>query len=75
MNTLRITEISNEKPVRVTVEMPASVYRNLSSYAQAVNTIQGHEITPQQLICPMIEKFILSDRVFLRWLRKNRASP
>nr|WP_269111466.1 DUF2274 domain-containing protein [Acetobacter senegalensis] len=51
--------------------MPAPVHRDLLVYAEAMNALHQQSVTPQKLVAPMIEKFILSDRAFLRWRQKR----
>ncbi|GBQ46120.1 DUF2274 domain-containing protein [Acidomonas methanolica] len=75
MTTLLITDIPDAKPVRLTVELPAAVYRDLSAYAEALTALHKKTATPPQLIAPMIEQFILSDRTFLRWRQKQTKNP
>lgn len=69
--TLKLGPIADEKPVKVTVDIPADVYRDLSAYADlhAVSTgqmLQG----PVKLIVPMIAQFMESDREFVRLKRQ-----
>lgn len=76
MSDLKISALPEEKPVRLTIDLPASVYRDILAYAQAMNALHQQSVTPQKLIAPMIEKFMLSDRAFLRWRQKHLgASP
>ncbi|MBN9566993.1 MAG: DUF2274 domain-containing protein [Alphaproteobacteria bacterium] len=65
MAKLKLGPIVDEKPVKMTVELPAAVHRDLVAYAE----IHGRETggpaaDPARLIAPMIERFIATDRVF-----------
>ncbi|MFT9377134.1 DUF2274 domain-containing protein [Komagataeibacter saccharivorans] len=76
MSDLKISALPDEKPVRLTIDLPASVHRDILAYAEAMNALHQQRVTPQKLIAPMIEKFMLSDRAFLRWRQKRSgASP
>nr|WP_249208905.1 DUF2274 domain-containing protein [Acetobacter okinawensis] len=54
--------------------MPAPVHRDLLVYAEAMNALHQQSVTPQKLVAPMIEKFMLSDRAFLRWRQKRSGA-
>ncbi|MBB2199864.1 MAG: DUF2274 domain-containing protein [Gluconacetobacter sp.] len=69
MTTLRITEIPDEKPVRMTVDLPADLHRDLVAYAALVSQ-NGQSVDPVRLVPHMIRGFIASDRGF----RKLRQS-
>ncbi|MCP1196630.1 DUF2274 domain-containing protein [Acetobacter senegalensis] len=71
MSDLKISALPDEKPVRLTIDLPAPVHRDLLAYAEAMNALHQQSVTPQKLVAPMIEKFILSDGVFLRWRQKG----
>ncbi|WEQ52525.1 DUF2274 domain-containing protein [Komagataeibacter oboediens] len=71
MTKLRITEIPDEKPVRVTVDLPADLHRDLVAYAALVNQ-NGQPVDPTRLVPHMIRGFIASDRAFAK-LRRARV--
>jgi hypothetical protein len=75
MTTLRITEIPDEKPVRMTVDLPADLHRDLVAYAALVSQ-NGQPVDPVRLVPHMIRGFITSDRAF-RKLRQGaqRRNP
>lgn len=75
MAKLKLGPIANDKPVKVTVELPASLHRDLIAYAD----ILGHEAgqppaDPVRLIVPMLERFIATDREFAK-ARRTISSP
>ncbi|GCD60739.1 hypothetical protein NBRC3280_3320 [Acetobacter pasteurianus NBRC 3280] len=49
MTKLRITEIPDEKPVRVTVDLPADLPRDLVAYAALVSQ-NGQPVDPTRLV-------------------------
>ncbi|WP_264997033.1 DUF2274 domain-containing protein, partial [Komagataeibacter xylinus] len=71
MTTLRITEIPDEKPVRMPVDLPADLHRDLVTYAALVSQ-NGQPVDPTRLVPHMIRGFIASDRAFAK-LKRARA--
>ncbi|MBB2202263.1 DUF2274 domain-containing protein [Gluconacetobacter tumulisoli] len=80
MTKLRLGSIADDKPVRLTVELPAAVYRDLVEYGRILARESGQaEIAPAKLIAPMLARFMEADRGFRKQRRKAsadvRASP
>jgi hypothetical protein len=70
MTKLKLGPIIDDKPVKVTIELPAPLYRDLVAYAVALGREQGQTIgDPMKLIVPMLERFIATDRGFARTRR------
>jgi hypothetical protein len=75
MPKLKLGPITDDKPVKVTVELPAALHRDLAAYADALGRETGQPVTdPARLIAPMIERFISSDRAFAKARRSRFAS-
>lgn len=75
MAKLKLGPIVNDKPVKVTLELPASLHRDLSTYANVLGREQGQQIDdPIKLIVPMLERFIATDRGFAKARRDPAAS-
>jgi hypothetical protein len=75
MAKLRITGLTEDKPVKVTLELPASVHRDLVAYAEILGQQDGQQISdPNKLIPPMLARFMATDRAFAR-SRKLRRKP
>lgn len=67
MTKLKLAPIKNNKPVKMTVELPASLYRDLVSYGEILGRDGGQgSVEPVRLIVPMLEKFIATDRGFAK---------
>ena len=67
MIKLKLGPIADDKPVKVTVELPASLHRDLSDYANLLSRDNGHPTTdPVRLIVPMLERFMATDRAFAK---------
>jgi hypothetical protein len=73
MTKLKIGTLPDERPVKVSVELPASVHRNLVAYAKALASESGQPISdPGKLVVPMLARFMATDRGFAKF---RRASP
>ncbi len=73
MAKLKLSPIADDKPLKVAIELPAALHRDLVAYAE----ILGHETgqkpaDPVRLIAPMLERFMATDRGFAK-ARKARA--
>ncbi|MBG0809941.1 DUF2274 domain-containing protein [Methylosinus sp. H3A] len=64
MTKLKLTSVQDDKPVKLTVVLPATLYRDLVAYADIFARESGQKIEPAKLITPMLEKFIAGDRGF-----------
>lgn len=74
MTKLRLGPIENDKPVRLTIELPAAVHRDLFEYGRLLARESGQaEIMPAKLIAPMLTRFMATDRAFRR-LRNGSAT-
>ncbi|HEX4077433.1 MAG TPA: DUF2274 domain-containing protein [Rhizomicrobium sp.] len=75
MSKLKLGAIPDDKPVKLTIELPAAIHRDLVAYG----TVLGHEtgrdsIEPAKLIGPMLARFMTTDRAFARLRRDVRAA-
>ncbi len=68
MTKLKLGPLVDDKPVKLNVELPASVHRDLVAYAEQLARITGTAgpIEPVKLIAPMLERFMATDRVFAK---------
>ncbi|MBW7970168.1 DUF2274 domain-containing protein [Bradyrhizobium sp. BR 10289] len=71
MPKLRIGALPDDKPVKITAELPASVHRDLIAYAEALARENGQRIDPAKLIAPMLARFMATDRGFAKARRAN----
>ena len=70
--SLRLGPIADDKPVKVTIDVPAEVYRDLSAYAEAHAATSGQASQgPARLIVPMLAQFMSADRGFAKMKRKS----
>ena len=71
MTRLKLGALVDDKPVRMTVELPAAVHRDLTAYAEILGRETGQPVKdPARLIAPMVERFMATDRGFAR-ARRN----
>lgn len=67
MTKLKLGAIPDDKPTKVTLELPASLHRDLVTYADVLSRETGQTVgDPVRLIVPMLERFIATDRGFAR---------
>lgn len=73
MIKLKLGPIVDDKPVKVTVELPGPLHRDLVAYAEALARESDEPVAdPVRLIVPMLERFIASDRGFAKARRTGR---
>jgi hypothetical protein len=77
MTKLKLHTIEDDKPVRLTVELPAAIHRDLVAYGEAIGREAGEgAVQPAKLIGPMLARFMATDRAFAKARRidpKNRV--
>jgi hypothetical protein len=67
VSKLKIESLVDEKPVKLSVELPASVHRDLKAYAQLIEREGGGAVNdPAKLVGPMLKRFMATDRAFSR---------
>jgi hypothetical protein len=72
MTKLKLGAIEDDKPVRLTVDLPAAVHRDLLAYGQTLGRETGQvAIEPVKLIAPMLARFMATDRA----LARGRKAP
>lgn len=71
MTELKPGPPADDKPVTLTIELPAAVYRDLQSYAESPTPGESatKPIEPAKLIVPMVEHFMATDRALVKALR------
>ncbi len=70
MAKLKLGPIVDDKPVKVTLELPAGLHRDLVAYAEVLARDTGQPATdPVRLIAPMLERFMATDREFAKTRR------
>ena len=73
MSKLKLGPLTDDKPVRLTVELPATTHRDLVAYAEVLGRDSGHAVDPGRLIAPMLARFMATDRAFSKARRSGRG--
>ena len=75
MAKLRLGPLNNDRPVKVAVELPAMVHRDLVVYAEILARESNQPINdPLKLITPMLARFMATDRAFAKARRAREES-
>lgn len=73
MTRLKLADLADEKPVRLSVDLSARLHREIVAYAIVLNGGEAKGApTPQRLIPPMIERFIATDRSYAKSRRSSQ---
>lgn len=75
MAKLKLGAIADDKPVKLTVELPAALHRDLVAYGQALARETGQGVVePAKLVGPMLARFMATDRAFAKLRRTISTS-
>jgi hypothetical protein len=75
MAKLKLGAIADDKPVKLTVEFPAPLHRDLLAYAEVLARETGQPIPdPLKLVAPMLARFMATDRAFAKVRRRNQTA-
>jgi hypothetical protein len=75
MNKLKLGALEDDKPVKITIDLPAVVHRNLLAYAEILAREHGQaNLEPSKLIAPMLARFMATDRGFAKLRRSQLPS-
>jgi hypothetical protein len=73
MTKLKLGALADDKPVKVTLELPAALHRDLVAYAELLSQTTGQPVSdPIKLIVPMLQRFMSTDRAFTK-VRRGAA--
>ncbi|RUX26302.1 DUF2274 domain-containing protein [Mesorhizobium sp. M2A.F.Ca.ET.042.01.1.1] len=75
MTKLKLGPIADDKPVKVTLELPAALHRDLIAYGELLAAPGGSPIESVRLIVPMLERFVATDRGFAKARRAKTGRP
>lgn len=74
MTKLKLGAIPDDKPIKLTIEMPADIHRDLLAYAEILGSQTGHSVAPEKLVPHMLARFMATDRGFAK-ARKTLRHP
>ncbi len=69
MAKLKLGPLPEDKPVRLTIVVSAELAALLRAYAEAVGSGNTKPITVERIVPPILERFIRTDRAFMRTRR------
>ena len=71
---LKLSPIPEDRPVKLTIELPAQVHRDLVAYSEVLRRETGKSIEVAKLIPPMLARFMSTDRAFLKARREKQST-
>jgi hypothetical protein len=73
---LKLAALADDKPVKLTIALPATVHADLVAYGVCLARESGasEPIDPERLVAPMLARFMASDRGFAKTRRGLRAT-
>ena len=75
MAKLKLGVIADDRPVKLTVELPAPIHRDLVVYGEVLARETGQRaVEPAKLIAPMLQRFMATDRAFAKLRRGSGVS-
>ncbi len=74
MPKLKLGTILDDRLVKLAIELPAQVNRDLIAYAEVLARETGQTIEPAKLVAPMLARFMSTDRAFARSRREKRET-
>ncbi len=77
MGKLKLGPLEDDKPIKISVELPAALHRDLLAYAEILGRESGQTVEPAKLVAPMIARFMATDRGFakMRHASRSRSQP
>jgi len=72
MTKLRLGPVAEEKPVKLTLELPGGLMRDVLDYARVHARLNALEaaLPPERILPAMIDRFIAGDREFSKQRRR-----
>lgn len=74
MAKLKLSALVDDRPVKITVELPASVRRDLVAYAEVFAREHGQAVEPAKLVPLMLARFMSADHAFTRARRAKSGA-
>lgn len=65
MSALKLAGLQDDTPVKMSIELPSDVHRDLVLYAQVLSGDGDRAYAPAQLVAPMLRRFMTTDRSFV----------
>lgn len=72
MTKLKLSAVPDDRAVKIAIELPAAIHRDLALYAELLaKETSRPAVEPAKLVPPMIARFMASDRAFAKAKRAN----
>jgi hypothetical protein len=71
---LKLSAIPDDKPVKLAIELPAAVHRDLVAYGEVLGRETGKSVEVVKLIPAMLARFMSTDRAFLKARREKQGT-
>jgi hypothetical protein len=72
MTKLKLSAVPDDRPVKIAIELPAAIHRDLALYAEALAQETGQPaVEPAKLVAPMLAHFMAADRAFAKAKRSK----
>ena len=71
---LKLSEIPDDKPVKLAIELAAALHRDLVAYSEVLARETGKPVEVVKLIPPMLARFMSTDRAFLKARREKEGA-
>jgi hypothetical protein len=68
---LKLSALLDDTPVKITIELPAAVHRDLVAYGEALAQDGGGVVEPAKLAPAMLARFMGADRAFAKLKSKG----
>lgn len=77
MTKLKLSAVLDDRPVKLTLELPAAVHRDLVAYAEILARTAGEKAPPDpaKLIAPMLQRFMTTDKGFRKAKQASVPMP
>lgn len=76
MAKLKLSGVEDDKPLRLTVELPAALHRELVAYGEVLGRETGTApVEPVKLVVPMLSRFMATDRAFMKARQRPPSGP
>lgn len=73
MAKLKLGPLEDDKSVKISVELPAALHRDLLAYAEILGRESGQAVEPAKLVAPMVARFMATDRGFAKMRQTSRS--
>jgi hypothetical protein len=71
---LKLSVIPDDKPVKLTIELPAAIHRDLVAYSEVLGRETGKSVEVVKLIPAMLARFMSTDRAFFKARREKQGT-